>query len=585
MSLNARRPLVSFALVTAFVAAMLVSSQASQRISISHPNATTTVVRIDEPIVNQRMTEYRSVTFQTGDTVTVRAGGCVQTGGHGRTWKRYVNPSGDNSDRLYHGLIWIPGAMGGLVRVQGWVNRPIAIPAGVTPAQGFLRLGYEDDGYGDNSYSAHDDGTEDQCKGTGGGAAWIELTIVRRPIITTPPPATTPPFDVIAASADDNGIPLNPRWGAQVPPPGVLPGPGLCGLPWAAPCTTQAPAIDKYWLCNGHGPLGGHANWTAATFEGTAIWNSHSTPGTDDDYNVDLVTNALAGLTDNNPEVLHNEFDSDETIDHFTTSWWQGFHDAVDASDAAAHAVIDGKYAVMTGLFGLDCAHSCGSELHPVWLFALRVSDTPNDETWAIFVRNWGNEGFCGDQEHYLDLQTLRIRLPWRAGASAVTVSKAEFLTNSSQVTGPSLEPVINRSVSVVFTLPPPEQHARVNGVLHLQWTGGGAATGSLTAAQVTALRARIARQKVREKDEPEDLVAESLAKLPAAARQQMFTSMPAKPVERDAVGLRATMAAAGPPRATPARPRVRAVADDATANAKRQRKEIVGKAIGGRIQ
>jgi len=579
----ATRPFVPIILVAILLPVMLELAQASQRLSISHPNATTTVVRIDEPIVNQRLTEYRSVTFQPGDTVTVRAGGCVQTGGHGLTWKRYVNPSGANSDRLYHGLIWIPGVMGGPLRVQGWIGRPLSVPPGVSPAQAFLRLGYEDDGYGDNSYAAHDDGTEDQCKGTGGGAAWIEITIVRQ---ATPPPQTTSPFDVIAAAADENGIPLNPRWGSQVPAPGVLPSEGMCGRPWLPPCTTQAPATDTYSLCAGHGSLGGHANWTPATFDGIAMWDGHSTPGTDDDYNVNLVTNASAALTENNPEALHNEFDSDETIDHFTTSWWKGFHDAVDASDDAARAVIDGKYAVMTGLLGLDCAHSCGSELHPVWVFALRVNDSPADETWAIFVRNWGNEGFCGDEEHYLDLQTIRIRLPWRAGGTSVSLKSAEFLTNSQQVTGPSLEPVVNQSLSVVFTLPPPESHARVNGVLHLQWAGPSVSARAQVPVNLADLRARLQRQKIRDGAEPEERVSGAIGRLPAADRQRLMASLPARATDRDGVALTARMTPAGGPHAIPStRPRVRSAANDAMAAAKRQRKAVIGRALGGRIQ
>src|SRR4051794_23874598 len=112
MSPATRRPLLYGGFVAVLLSVLLATPQASQRISIRSVNATTRVVRIDEPIVNQRLTEYRDITFQPGDVVTVNAGGCVQTGGHGKTWKRYVNPSGDNADRLYHGLIWIPGVMG-----------------------------------------------------------------------------------------------------------------------------------------------------------------------------------------------------------------------------------------------------------------------------------------------------------------------------------------------------------------------------------------------------------------------------------------------------------------------------------------
>jgi hypothetical protein len=60
------------------------------------------------PTVTQKETEYSGIVLQAGDIIHVEAGGCVQTGGRGLTTKRYVNPSGENADRLYHGLISIP---------------------------------------------------------------------------------------------------------------------------------------------------------------------------------------------------------------------------------------------------------------------------------------------------------------------------------------------------------------------------------------------------------------------------------------------------------------------------------------------
>jgi len=137
---------------------------------------TATVWRIDQPNPRQHTTSYPSIRFQPGDTVSIAAGGCVQTGGIGRTWKRYVNPSGPNSDHLYHGLIWIPGINNALVRIQSFgLNTPHAIPANADPSQLYLRLGYEDDQYDDNSYDGHDDGTEDQCKNV--GAAYIVISV------------------------------------------------------------------------------------------------------------------------------------------------------------------------------------------------------------------------------------------------------------------------------------------------------------------------------------------------------------------------------------------------------------------------
>ena len=65
-------------------------------------------VDITRPVVTEPSFDYKSVVFKSGDTVAIDAGGCVQTGGHGRTWKRYVNPSGPNSDHLYFGSMEIP---------------------------------------------------------------------------------------------------------------------------------------------------------------------------------------------------------------------------------------------------------------------------------------------------------------------------------------------------------------------------------------------------------------------------------------------------------------------------------------------
>lgn len=139
-----------------------------------------TVWRIDEPNVKEPSDSYQQIRFLAGDTVSVDAGGCVQTGGFGKTWKLYVNPSGANSDHLYHGLIWIPGINPALTRLQNFgLNRTYQIhdplPAGVTAAEMYLRLGYEDDGYGDNGYYAHDDGDNNQCQNV--DHAWLIISI------------------------------------------------------------------------------------------------------------------------------------------------------------------------------------------------------------------------------------------------------------------------------------------------------------------------------------------------------------------------------------------------------------------------
>lgn len=142
---------------------------------------------IEEPDVTQATRTYSNIMFQAGDIVTFSAGGCVQTGGAGKTWKNYVYPTGSNSGELYHGLVQIPRLDStGLKRLEQVVGHKITATRGagcegMGKADCFdgwqLTLGYEDDDYEDNGYWSHDDGTENQCKGV--GPAWVGITITR----------------------------------------------------------------------------------------------------------------------------------------------------------------------------------------------------------------------------------------------------------------------------------------------------------------------------------------------------------------------------------------------------------------------
>ena len=120
---------------------------------------------------------YEDMLIRPGDTLLISAGGCVQTGGHGLTWKRYVDPQGPNSDRLYHGLIGLPGLP--VMRIQDFMNqyqeRYIA-PVEAQPYTSAFFLSYEDDVPADNGYYSHDNGTGNQCLNV--GSAWVNLTII-----------------------------------------------------------------------------------------------------------------------------------------------------------------------------------------------------------------------------------------------------------------------------------------------------------------------------------------------------------------------------------------------------------------------
>jgi hypothetical protein len=195
------------AIVAGLVAVGLPSAASAQE-SIKHDvskDRLTEVWVIRQPNVQQAVTSFHQIRFEPGDVVTIVAGGCCQTGGVGKTWKRYVDPQGPESDTKYHGLIKIPGitervrpttgaggaGADGLVRFQNLLRLgrkgeaegtfTVLERPGVRPEDRFLRLGYEDSNYSDNGYYGRDgffgrdDGTGDQCKGLGN--AFVTITI------------------------------------------------------------------------------------------------------------------------------------------------------------------------------------------------------------------------------------------------------------------------------------------------------------------------------------------------------------------------------------------------------------------------
>lgn len=453
-------PLRLFVVFSALMAFVFVVTPACADDPVISDNGHVVEVRIERPVVTQRSTLYPTVTFIPGDTVEVAAGGCVQTGGAGKTWKRYVDPSGDNSDRLYHGRIRIASATIGLQPIKGVIaNSPVVVlpaPPGADPNLFVLELGYDDDNYDDNGYYDHDDGTENQCQNL--DDAFIQLTITH-PSGNGPAPVPQlpkAPMDLWWSAVDDNVLPLNPDWGMQVNSDGTtngrVPDAGqLCNnfhdegdnLQLGNPsCTTQSPTVDEpsvwsdpaFWtVCQASGGVAGavhgHINWGLATYTGKLFFTDHSNPVPsglgDDDYDMTLQRADQASATVGNDAFsgqdprrsLGLEFDSDETIDYFDTPWWSSFHQTVDgdSSWAAAKGMIDGADAIVTGLIGMDNKHGAHAELHPVLGLMARIPShsTSTSDFWVFFARPEGDEGGCSQDLHqFSSTTTMQFLLP-----------------------------------------------------------------------------------------------------------------------------------------------------------------------------
>ena len=112
-----------------------------QNVIVSNPSGNRVTYNINPPIVNRKDAIYNgtnaspAIKFNPGDKVEVDVGGCVQTGGSGKTWKRYVNPLGPNADKFYYGMMEIPGsgALKAFRDMSGVQPDPIALMYGPIP--------------------------------------------------------------------------------------------------------------------------------------------------------------------------------------------------------------------------------------------------------------------------------------------------------------------------------------------------------------------------------------------------------------------------------------------------------------------
>lgn len=324
------------------------------------------------------------------------------------------------------------------------------------------------------------------------------------------PPA---PFDLVKnphepekERVDMNGIFRDPVWGWQLdnfdparslyrfadpdkPEYGCLDMKGAFTKP---SCTTQQTFCDlpSGWfhpaICalGGKCRIRGHINWeVGATYEGPLVWDQEAV---DQDYDLFLYPPLQAGLTQasctRRNKAFGIEFDSRETTRRIIADdrefWWVKLRDAVDQGDEQfVDQQVNKKFAIITGLLNLDCEHECTAELHPVWAIAIHTQDDPSDDRWALLVRNWGDEGFCSSEQHYIEFPNRQfvLRIPWRSQASSVEVDtqSSKFWLSSPEISSPMVTYTQNEAAYVKFPLPAPESQPLIFAELHLRWKDG----------------------------------------------------------------------------------------------------------------
>jgi hypothetical protein len=303
-----------------------------------------------------------------------------------------------------------------------------------------------------------------------------------------------------------NGIPMNPEWAEQrdanqLPPAPKDESQNVCVRrpDLNEQCTAQKVLVDDqtpnlFWraICAfvPDSKIHGHVDWMPATYYGAVNW-IHMNFG-DADYNLrmfpyDGTTPVQNGLTLNNnnlngTQYIEMEFDSNETSGRFRTKTWKDFDDAANSlnpDDMKAwldpQHKEDSPFAVVTGLFNLDCEHDCRSELHPVYALAVETNPSADDNTWAILVRNWGSGGSCSGFNQQLDLSNSQFNLvlPNTVGNPSVIWNEVEFAVSDKSIPFPKMSFVSGVGFVLTFTLPDPNKRPLVELALHLKWPAG----------------------------------------------------------------------------------------------------------------
>jgi hypothetical protein len=366
---------------------------------------------------------------------------------------------------------------------------------------------------------------------------------------------------------DDNNFLRNPVWRWAKAENGQIP--DLCGFcpcdsdqpaDWnrMLTCTTQSVFSDSSFWC------GYHMNWFPVEYEGFLEWGGKSPWYDDEDYFL-AIHRDRGSINDHALETtarpgVHIEFDSRETVDHFddTNTWWDGFHhNSVDNSDDAARQAINDKFAMVIGLLGIDSQHDAHSEIHPVYgMFVKLPGSQANQDRWGFFVRNFGNEGFCGTDDPIPNNQIL-VRIPGLSSIAALNRGVLagenvwQFSDNDIDQcadTQWSHEATPDGGLLLTFNLSDPGKKCGFVGDLTIDWQGptrepSGPAVGpvrepsALPRAPMIAARRSVGVSGEQETENP--ALSARIARLRPVDRQELsrqVTALMAKPAGKPSV-------------------------------------------------
>lgn len=281
-------------------------------------------------------------------------------------------------------------------------------------------------------------------------------------------------------------------------------------------------------------------NWFPVEIDGSLRWEDHSTTF-DNDYQFDIVSPNRSLLTKwGDREEVHVEFDSTETVnewdqacadesDQKTCTWWKDFHhNVVDQHDKQTiQSWFGNKFAIVIGMLGIDMEHGPHSELHPVYAMFINLGPEGQHpvalgavDHWAFFVRNWGNEGYCGSGDEPLNaFREIGIPLPeteivrYSISAYAHGDFSLDQCLAETSVSAPDSKGLM------VFNLPPATAKCGVVGDLFIR-------RNPLASTPGSSRRSTVVSGSGEGGEDIDPRLMARIAKLSPVARQELYTQL-----------------------------------------------------------
>jgi hypothetical protein len=103
------------------------------------------------------------------------------------------------------------------------------------------------------------------------------------------------------------------------------------------------------------------------------------------------------------------------------------------------------------------------------------MNGNQNDDYWAFFTRNWGDEGFCGSRDHTIDFDKniAMFQIPWRSQALDVHLDASTSDLAGKDSGDVSITIRRGLGVDVASQLFDPSVKGWNEGTIHLVWTAG----------------------------------------------------------------------------------------------------------------